>query len=67
MRMKQRARCGYTLAELKEVWDRWKRQDVLQLRPTGVSLPQPGGHNGNSGGVMISSVPGRTMDGSCRF
>ena len=24
-------------------------KNVLQLRPTGVSLPQPGGHNGNSG------------------
>ena len=30
MRMKQRARRGYTLAELEEVWDRWKRGESLK-------------------------------------
>ena len=28
--MKQRARRGYTLAELEEVWDRWKRGESLK-------------------------------------
>ena len=35
---------------------------MLQLRPTGVSLPQPGGHNGNSGG-SYDFVSARTHDG----
>ena len=35
MRMKQRARRGYTLAELKEVWDRWKRQECAPTQANG--------------------------------
>ena len=30
MRMKQRTRRGYTLAELEEVWDRWKQGESLK-------------------------------------
>ena len=36
MRMKQRARRGYTLAELEEVWDRWKTRGVAKVDWTSV-------------------------------